>query len=67
MESDIGVLAATGFFCRGLQKLTLDAGLYAGEVLTERQAEGHLRELGEAGERAGGRNMAAVLFYVGRQ
>ncbi len=64
MEADIGVLLAAGAFGEAVRDTTPEEGLSAGEVLTQRQAERHLRELGEAGERAGGRNMAAVLFYL---
>lgn len=64
MEQDIGLLLATDSFANRIPKKLLEEGLFVEEVLTERQAEKHLQELGEVGEKENGRNMAAVLLYT---
>jgi len=64
MEPGIGLLLATGSFFGNVGEEALQEGLSVVTVLTGTQTEKHLRELGKAGERSGGRNMAAVLFYA---
>lgn len=64
MEPDVGVLLATKPFTDSIPREALQEGLFVEEVVTERQTEKHLRELGRAGEENGGKNMAAVLFYI---
>lgn len=64
MEPGIGLLFATQSFLGSVSGDAVRQGLSVGEVLTERQAERHLQELGKIGETAGGTNMAAVLLLA---
>lgn len=64
LESGLGLLFATDSFVKNISEEVLREGLSACEVRTERQAEKHLQELGEAAETAGGRNLAAVLVFT---
>lgn len=65
MEPGIGLLLATQPFWGSVSGDVVRQGLSVGEILTERQAERHLQELGKIGEAAGGTNMAAVLILSG--
>ena len=64
LETDVGVLLATESFADSIPQEVLREVVFVEEVVTERQTEKHLRELGRAGEETDGKNMAAVLFYA---
>lgn len=62
IEPEVGVLLATASMLRAVSERALQESLSVGELRTEERMSKHLWELGRAGERAGGRNMAAVLL-----
>lgn len=63
MESNVGILLASQGFGNGLSPRLLQQVLNVNEVFTQEQADRRLKELAREGERAGSRNMAAVVLY----
>lgn len=64
LQQDVGILLAAESFCGHMTEQELKECLHVETVLSEEQAERHLRELAERGERQAGRNMAAALLLA---
>ncbi len=62
IEPEVGVLLVTGSMLRAVTEESMAECLSVETLRTEERTSKHLWELGSAGERAGGRNMAAVLL-----
>lgn len=62
IEPKVVLLFATDSMLRAVTEQALTESLSVEELQTEERVSKHLWELGRAGERAGGRNMAAVLL-----
>ena len=63
MESNVGILLTSQDFGNCLSPQLLQQVLNVNEAFTQEQADKRLKELAREGERAGGRNMAAVVLY----
>lgn len=63
MESNVGILLTSQDFGNCLSPRLLQQVLNVNEAFTQEQADKRLKELAREGERAGGRNMAAVVLY----
>lgn len=64
LQRDVGILLAAGSFCGHMTEQELRECLHVETVLSEEQAERHLRELAWRGEMQGGRNMTAALLLA---
>ena len=64
LQRDVGLLLATESFCGHMAEQELRECLHVETVLSEEQAERHLRELAGRGERQNGRNMSAALLLT---